>query len=129
MECGAHLDLGQLMIVGDLIPNHNGRKGALVYPDNVCAHVAIISQEGEVAIAVDNWYVIAYNFVLMKGDHMELQINTKYLTEMLGNFREEDDGEGEYITDRDYLLTAALIGIMERLERLHGAVLSLQRDT
>ena len=81
------------------------------------------------AIAVDNWYVIAYNFVLKKGDHMELQINTKYLTEMLGNFREEDDGEGEYITDRDYLLTAALIGIMERLERLHGAVLSLQRDT
>ena len=54
---------------------------------------------------------------------MELQIDTKDLTAMLEAIR------GNTILDKDYLLIASLVGIMERLERLQGAILSLQRTT
>ena len=54
---------------------------------------------------------------------MELQVNTKDLLHILEiSSAEQDDWSG-----KDHLLIKALIGIMERLERLQGAVLSLQK--
>jgi len=55
---------------------------------------------------------------------MELQIDTKNLLNEAKDMAEKNELYG-----KDYMVTACLIGIMERLERLQGAVLSLQRDT
>ena len=49
------------MVVGNLVTHHNGRKGALICPDNISTHVTIITQEGEVATGFDNGFAIAYN--------------------------------------------------------------------
>lgn len=54
---------------------------------------------------------------------MELQIKTDSLLKIM----EEFPSRGS--VSRDIVLLKALIGIMERLERLHGAVLSLQKNT
>ena len=82
-----------------------------------------------------NAYAWAYND-REKGDNMELQIKTDSLLKIMEGFPEgranapdNDEHLREFITDRDYVLLQALVGIMERLERLHGAVLSLQRNT
>jgi len=53
---------------------------------------------------------------------MELQVITKELLDRLPQPNAD-------WSEMDYLLIASLIGIMERLERLQGAILSLQRDT
>jgi len=50
---------------------------------------------------------------------MELLINTKSLLDRLPQPNAD-------WSEMDYLLIASLVGIMERLERLHGAILSLQ---
>ena len=57
---------------------------------------------------------------------MELLINTKSL---LDHMRLVSEDEDEGWSEKDYLLIASLVGIMERLERLQGAILSLQRTT
>ena len=54
---------------------------------------------------------------------MELQIKTDSLLKIMEELPERGS------VSRDIVLLKALIGIMERLERLQGAVLSLQRDT
>ena len=60
---------------------------------------------------------------------MELQVTTKDLFRLL-EWRHDGDGlESRRVGEKDYLLISSLIGIMERLERLQGAVLSLQRTT
>jgi hypothetical protein len=53
---------------------------------------------------------------------MELQINTKDLSDHVRHVSREDGWNS-----KDELLIVSLIGIMERLERLQGAVLSLQK--
>ena len=53
---------------------------------------------------------------------MELQINAKDLLDHTHHVSREDGWN-----EKDYLLIVSLIGIMERLERLQGAILSLQK--
>tara|TARA_R100000687_G_scaffold70879_1_gene60567 strand:+ start:60 stop:254 length:195 start_codon:yes stop_codon:yes gene_type:complete len=57
-----------------------------------------------------------------RGDYMELQVETKVLLDHLHHVNED-------WSEKDYLLIVSLLGIMERLERLQGAILSLQRTT
>ena len=67
---------------------------------------------------------------------MELQIDTKDLLDRVNQlFTGWDELDVRTRANRmieaegwkDYVLIAALIGIMERLERLQGAILSLQK--
>jgi hypothetical protein len=51
---------------------------------------------------------------------MELHVETKVLLDHLHHVNED-------WSEKDYLLIVSLLGIMERLERLQGAVLSLQK--
>jgi len=61
--------------------------------------------------------------LVRKEGYMELQIKTDSLLKIM----EEFPSRGS--VSRDIVLLKALIGIMERLERLQGAILSLQRNT
>ena len=54
---------------------------------------------------------------------MELQIETKNLLN-----EAKDMADHHHLYGKDYIMTACLIGIMERLERLQGAILSLQGE-
>ena len=53
---------------------------------------------------------------------MELQIDTKNLLNEAKDMADHNELYG-----KDYIMTACLIGIMERLERLQGAILSQQK--
>jgi len=75
-------------------------------------------------------------FYIEKGGYMELQVGTKDLLDRVNHlFAGWDELDARTQANRmieaeswkDYVLIASLIGIMERLERLHGAVLSLQK--